>query len=171
MELPLQYPLEKPKKIRVVVEVSGKFLEQLEIGMIFEHLPERVITQEENARFCDITCNPQPLHLDADFAAASPYGQIIVNSLYTLGLLIGVSVEDTTLGTTLGNLGMEQTEFPHPVFIGDRLRFRTEVQAKRESRSKPDRGVVWLRHWASNQRNEIVCECVRKAMMVRKTPA
>ncbi|MCG8412893.1 MAG: MaoC family dehydratase [Pseudomonadales bacterium] len=135
--------------------------------MTFEHLPDQEISQEHNRQFCLMTRNPQPLHLDEEFAAASPYGQIIVNSLYTLGLLIGVSVEDTTLGTTLGNLGMEKTEFPNPVFIGDTLKFRTEVQEKRESRSKPDRGIVWFRHTAVNQRNELVCECIRKAMMLR----
>ena len=148
--------------------MSGKYLQQLEVGMVFDHLPERKISQQDNAMFCHLTHNPQPLHLDADYAAAGPYGQIIVNSLFTLGLLIGVSVQDTTLGTTLGNLGMEQTEFPNPVFIGDRLSFQTQVRAKRESRSRPDRGIVWFRHLATNQRKEIVCECIRKAMMLRQ---
>ena len=115
-----------------------------------------------------MTYNPQPLHFGEEFAAASEYGQIIINSLYTLGLVIGVSVEDTTLGTTLGNLGMEKTEFPNPVFIGDTLTVSTEVLEKRASKTKPDRGVVWFLHTAVNQRNELVCECVRKAMMLRQ---
>ncbi len=147
--------------------MAGKYFEQLEVGMTFEHGPERVINQEDNLVFCQMTSNPQPLHFDAEFAAASPYGQIIVNSLYTLGLLIGVSVEKTTLGTTLGNLGFEKTEFPNPVFIGDKLRFYTEIVDKRESKSKSDRGIVWFRHRAINQREELVCECLRKAMMLR----
>ena len=107
------------------------------------------------------------MHLDAQFAKQSQYGQILVNSLYTLGLVVGLSVADTTLGTTIGNLGMEQTEFPNPVFIGDTLSVSTEIVDKRESRTKPDRGIVWFKHLARNQRGEIVCECLRKGMMLK----
>ena len=149
--------------------MPGKYFEQLEVGSTFEHEPPRTIDQKDNLAFCEMTFNPQPLHFDEEFAAASPYGQIIVNSLYTLGLLVGVSVEETTLGTTLGNLGFEKTEFPNPVFIGDTLSFSTEVMDKRESQSKPDRGIVWFRHRAINQRDEVVCECLRKAMMLRSS--
>lgn len=151
------------------VPMAGKYFEQLEVGMKFEHGPARTIDQKDNLAFCQMTANPQPLHFNEEFAAASPYGQIIVNSLYTLGLLVGVSVEDTTLGTTLGNLGFDKTEFPNPVFIGDELRFSTEVIDKRESKTKPDRGIVWFRHQAINQREEVVCECLRKAMMLRSS--
>lgn len=149
--------------------MAGKYFEQLEVGMKFEHAPPHTMRQEENARFCEMTRNTQPLHLDEEFAAKSQYGRIIINSLYTLSLLIGSSVKDTTLGTTLGNLGMETTEFPNPVFIGDTLTFTTEVVKKRESRSKPDRGVVWFQHSAINQRDELVCQCLRKAMMLKQT--
>ena len=147
--------------------MTGKYFEQLEIGKIFSHEPVRTIEQKDNLAFCKMTFNPQPLHFDEDFAASSPYGQIIVNSIYTLGLLIGVSVDQTTLGTTLGNLGFEKTEFPNPVFVGDTLSFTSEVLEKKASNSKSDRGVVWFKHVAKNQRDEIVCECVRKAMMLR----
>lgn len=136
--------------------------------MAFDHLPHRTVTETDNLLFTTMTHNPQPLHLDAEFARKSPYGQILVNSCYTLSLVIGLSVGDTTLGTTLGNLGMEKIEFPNPVFIGDTLRVSTRIVDKRASQSKPDRGVVWFQHTGFNQRNEIVCECLRKGMMLRK---
>ena len=147
--------------------MSGKYFEELEVGALFQHQPARTITETDNLLFTALTHNPQPLHLDAEFAKQSQYGQILVNSLYTLGLVVGLSVADTTLGTTIGNLGMEQTEFPNPVFIGDTLSVSTEIVDKRESRTKPDRGIVWFRHLAPNQRGEIVCECLRKGMMLK----
>ncbi len=150
--------------------MSGKYFEELEVGMVFEHQPHRTITETDNLLFSTLTHNPQPLHLDAEFAGQSQHGEILVNSLFTLGLVVGLSVADTTLGTTIGNLGMEKTEFPNPVFIGDTLSVSTEITDKRESRTKPDRGIVWFRHLAMNQRGEVVCECLRKGMMLR-TPS
>jgi len=147
--------------------VSGKYFEELEVGMVFEHQPHRTITETDNLLFSALTHNPQPLHLDAEFASQSQRGQILVNSLFTLGLVVGLSVADTTLGTTIGNLGMEKTEFPNPVFLGDTLSVSTEIMGKRESRTKPDRGIVWFRHLALNQRGEVVCDCLRKGMMLR----
>jgi|TARA_E500000081_G_C6042118_1_gene309726 acyl dehydratase len=147
--------------------VSGKYFEELEVGMVFEHQPHRTITETDNLLFSALTHNPQPLHLDAEFASQSQHGQILVNSLFTLGLVVGLSVADTTLGTTIGNLGMEKTEFPNPVFLGDTLSVSTEIMDKRESRTKPDRGIVWFRHLALNQRGEVVCDCLRKGMMLR----
>ena len=135
--------------------------------MVFEHQPHRTITEIDNLLFSALTHNPQPLHLDAEFASRSQHGQILVNSLFTLGLVVGLSVADTTLGTTIGNLGMEKTEFPNPVFLGDTLSVSTEIMDKRESRTKPDRGIVWFRHLALNQRGEVVCDCLRKGMMLR----
>ncbi len=135
--------------------------------MVFEHQPHRTITETDNLLFSALTHNPQPLHLDAEFASQSQRGQILVNSLFTLGLVVGLSVADTTLGTTIGNLGMEKTEFPNPVFLGDTLSVSTEIMDKRESRTKPDRGIVWFRHLALNQRGEVVCDCLRKGMMLR----
>lgn len=148
--------------------MAGKYFEELEPGMEFQHLPHRTVTETDNLLFCAMTHNPQPLHLDAEFARQSQHGRILVNSLYTLGLAVGLSVADTTLGTTVGNLGMEQVEFPNPVFIGDTLRVTTRIMDKRPSQSKPDRGIVWFRHSAFNQRDELVCECRRKAMMLRR---
>lgn len=147
--------------------MAGKYFEELEIGAEFEHLPHRTITETDNLLFSTMTHNPQPLHIDAEFAKTTQYGQILVNSLFTLGLVIGLSVADTTLGTTIGNLGMEQTEFPNPVFIGDTIRVKTVIVKKRESKSKGDRGIVWFQHTALNQRDEVVCECLRKGMMLR----
>lgn len=149
--------------------MTGKYFEELQIGDVFEHLPHRTITETDNLLFSTMTHNPQPLHIDAEFAKTTQHGQIIVNSLFTLGLVIGLSVSDTTLGTTIGNLGMEKTEFPNPVFIGDTIRVQTRIADKRESVSKPDRGIVWFQHTAINQRDEIICECLRKGMMMRKT--
>ena len=148
--------------------MSGKYFEELEVGMEFKHLPHRTITETDNFLFTALTHNPQPLHLDAEFAKSTQHGQIIVNSLFTLGLVIGLSGGDTTLGTTIGNLGMEKTEFPNPVFIGDTVRVATKITEKRESKSKPDRGIVWFEHVGINQRDEIICECLRKGMMLKK---
>lgn len=149
--------------------MGGKYYEELEIGAVFQHLPHRTITETDNLLFSTMTHNPQPLHIDAEFAKNTQHGQILVNSLFTLGLVIGLSVGDTTLGTTIGNLGMEKTEFPNPVFIGDTLRVKTEIKEKRESKSKPDRGIVWFQHTAYNQRDELVCDCLRKGMMLKRS--
>ncbi len=149
-------------------KVAGKYFEEFAIDMLFEHLPHRTVTETDNLLFSTMTHNSQPLHLDAEFARKSAYGQILVNSCYTLSLVIGLSVAETTLGTTLGNLGMEKVEFPNPVFIGDTIRVQTRVVDKRESKSKPDRGIVWFQHTGRNQRGDVVCECLRKGMMLRK---
>ena len=148
--------------------MAGKFYEELDIGMEFHHEPSRTVTETDNLLFTALTLNPQPLHLDAEFAKDSIHGQILVNSIFTLGLVVGLSVGDTTLGTTLGNLGFDKTTFPNPVFIGDTITVSTKVIAKRESRTKPDRGIVTFEHQGINQRGEIVCVCERSAMMQRK---
>ena len=147
--------------------MTGKYFEELEVGMEFEHLPGRTVTETDNLLFSTLTLNPQPLHLDREFAASTEHGQILVNSIFTLGLVIGLSVGDTTLGTTLGNLGFDKTTFPNPVFLGDTIYSKTTVLDKRESRTKPDRGIVTFEHQGMNQRGEIVCSCIRDAMMMR----
>ena len=149
--------------------MAGKWFEELEVGAEFEHEPGRTVTETDNLLFSTLTLNLQPLHIDAQFAGETQFGQILVNSIFTLGYVVGVSVADTTLGTTLGNLGFEKTEFPNPVFVGDTLRARTRILDKRASRSKPDRGIVTFEHIGTNQRGEVVCTCVRKGMM-RKRP-
>ncbi len=148
--------------------MSGKYFEELEVGLTFEHEPGRTVTETDNLLFTALTQNPQPLHLDAEFARQSIHGRILVNSIFTLGLVVGLSVADTTLGTTLGNLGFDRTTFPHPVFIGDTVRVASKVTDRRASRTKPDRGIVTFEHTGTNQRGEIVCTCSRGAMMMRK---
>ncbi len=148
--------------------MGGKYFEELVVGDVFKHEPARTITETDNLLFTALTMNPQPLHLDAEFAGKAEFGQRLVNSIFTLGLAVGLSVGDTTLGTTVGNLGFEQVEFPKPVFIGDTLYSETEVVEKRDSRSRPQWGIVTFEHRASNQRGEIIMRCRRAAMMQRR---
>jgi acyl dehydratase len=148
--------------------MPGKYFEELNVGDTFTHQPARTVTETDNLLFTALTLNPQPLHLDAEFVRTTQHGRILVNSIFTLGLVVGLSVGDTTLGTTLGNLGFDKTTFPNPVFIGDTITSHTKVIAKRESASKQDRGVVTFEHQGINQRGEVVCSCVRGAMMLRR---
>ena len=148
--------------------MAGKYFEDLEVGAVFAHQPARTVTETDNLLFSTMTMNPQPLHVDAEFARDTQFGQRLVNSIFTLGLVVGLSVGETTLGTTIGNLGFEKVDFPGPVFIGDTIRSESEVLAKRESKSKPDRGIVTFEHRGVNQRGELVCRCVRLAMMMRR---
>lgn len=148
--------------------MPGKYFEELHIGDVFKHEITRTVTETDNLLFTTMTHNPQPLHLDAEFGKNSIHGSIIVNSMFTAALIVGISVGDTTLGTTLGNLGFEEMKFPNPVRIGDTLRVETEVINKRESKSKPDRGIVWFEHRGYNQRDELVAQMTRLAMMKRK---
>jgi acyl dehydratase len=150
--------------------MAGLYFEAFEIGRVFEHNIRRTVTEMDNMLFSSLTFNPQPLHIDHDFASKSEWGKPLVNSLFTLGLMIGISVSDTTLGTTVANLGMTDVVFPKPVFHGDTIRVSTEVMAKRESKSRGDAGIVEFLHKAINQRGEIVAQCRRQAFM-RKTPA
>ena len=150
--------------------MTGLYYEQFEIGMEFKHSLTRTVTESDNLLFCALTHNPQPLHLDEEFSKETEYGQRIVNSLFTLGLVIGVSVGDTTLGTTIGNLGMTDTRFANPVFHGDTIRSVTKVREKLVSKSRPNAGLVVFEHYGFNQRDEEVAFCVRTAFMMR-TPS
>lgn len=152
--------------------MAGKYFEELEVGLTFEHAPGRTVTETDNLLFSTMSMNPQPLHVDAEFAKQSQFGQILVNSMFTLAVVIGLSVGDTTLGTTVGNLGFDETRFPNPVFIGDTIYASTEVTAARASNSRPEWGIVTFEHRGTNQRGEIVCTCVRKGMMLKRpTPS
>ena len=150
--------------------MPGKYFEELNVGDRFAHQPSRTVTETDNLLFSTLTLNPQPLHLDAEFARESIHGQILVNSIFTLGLVVGLSVGDTTLGTTLGNLGFDKTVFPNPVFIGDTLTVSTRVVDKRESRSKPDRGIVRFAYTTRNDR-EIVATFKAIILVRRQTGA
>src|SRR5512145_1443427 len=151
--------------------MTGLYLEDFEAGRVFEHPIRRTVTEMDNTLFSCLTHNPQPLHIDHEFAAKTEWGRPLVNSLFTLGLMIGISVNDTTLGTTIANLGMTDVKFPKPVFHGDTLRVTTEVVGRRESRSRPDAGIVDFLHKAINQKGEVVAECRRQAMMRRRPKA
>ncbi len=150
--------------------MAGLYYEQFSPGQAFEHAWTRTLTEMDNVLFSSLTMNVQPLHLDAHFAAQTEFGKPLVNSLFTLGLLIGMTVNDTTLGTTVANLGMTDVNFPKPVFAGDTLHVRTRVLSVRESKSRPNAGIVEFEHIALNHRDEVVATCKRSALM-RKRPA
>lgn len=148
--------------------MAGLYFDEFEIGQVFDHAVRRSVTEMDNVLFSTLTLNTQPLHIDFDFAARSEFGKPLVNSLFTLGLMIGISVGDTTLGTTVGNLGMTDVRFPHPVFHGDTVRVRTTVLTKRESKSRPSQGIVEFKHQAFNQHDKEVASCVRQALMHKR---
>jgi acyl dehydratase len=145
--------------------MAGLYFEDFAEGQVFEHAPGRTVTEMDNVLFSALTMNPQPLHLDAEFAKGTEFKQRLVNSLFTLGLVIGISVGETTLGTTVANLGMSEVRFPKPVFHGDTLHARTIVRAKRMSRSRADAGIVEFEHQGVNQRGETVMTCRRTGLM------
>lgn len=150
--------------------MAGLYFEQFVVGQVFKHELTRTVTEMDNMLFSNMTMNPQPLHVDFDYASKAEFGKPLVNSLFTLGLVIGISVYETTLRTTIANLGMKDTQFPNPVFHGDTIRVETTVKSVRESKSRPNAGIVEFEHQAFNQRNELVCVCVRSAFM-RRRPA
>src|SRR5690606_13209592 len=150
--------------------MAGLYLEEFQVGRVFRHGLTKTVTESDNMLFSVMTLNPQPLHIDFDFASKTEWGKPLVNSLFTLGLMIGISVHDTTLGTTIANLGMTETSFPHPLFHGDTVRVETQVKSVRPSKSKPDRGIVEFEHRAYNQHDALVARTLRQAMM-RKRPA
>ena len=151
--------------------MPGLYFEEFEEGQVFEHAISRTVTEMDNVLFSTLTMNPQPLHLDEEFAKHTEFGQRLVNSLFILGLVSGITVPDTTQGTTLGNLGFEQVTFPKPVFHGDTIRVRTEIVSKRESKSRDDSGIVFFRHYGINQRDEIVCDAQRAGLMLKRSAA
>jgi len=151
--------------------VAGLYFEEFTVGQRFEHAVRRTVTETDNLLFSALTMNPAALHLDAEYARGTPFGERIVNSVFTLGLLTGLSVYDTTFGTTLGNLGWDEVRFPRPVLIGDTLRAVTSVLSKRESGSRADAGVVVFEHRAFNQRDEEVASCRRAALMLKRPSA
>ena len=151
--------------------MAGLYYEEFEIDQVFEHAITRTVTEMDNILFSALTHNPQPLHLDEEFAKGTEFGQRLVNSIFTLGLMIGVSVGDTTLGTTIANLGMTDVRVPKPVFHGDTLRATTTVKEKRTSKSRPNAGIVVFEHRAFNQRDEEVAYCIRSAFMRKRGAA
>jgi acyl dehydratase len=140
-------------------------------GLVIDHAVRRTITEADNVLFSVMTLNMAPLHLDAEYSKNTQFGQRLVNSLFVLGLVCGVPVPDTTLGTTIANLGFENITFPKPVFHGDTIRVRTEIVAARLSKSRTDSGIVTFRHLGINQRDEIVCNAIRNGLMLLRPTA
>jgi acyl dehydratase len=148
--------------------MAGRYFEAWAAGDTLTHDIRRTVTETDNLLMSALTHNPQPLHLDAEYAAGAEFGRIVVNGTFTFALMIGLSVADTTLGTLVANLGYDRVIMPNPVFIGDTLRAETEVTETRESRSRPTAGLVTFRHRLRNQRDQIVCECLRTALIQRR---
>lgn len=152
--------------------VRGRWFEELEVGVVINHALTRTITESDNVTFTTMTLNPAPIHLDAHYAATeTEFGRPLVNSLLTLGLVVGISVHETTHGTTVANLGFEEVSFPAPLFPGDTIHAETEVLAARASNSRPEAGIVTFEHRAFDQDDTLVCRAVRQALMRRRPPS
>ena len=148
--------------------MAGLWFEEFTVGQEFQHEIRRTVTEADNMWFSNATYNPAAIHIDAEYCKGTEFGQPLVNSIFTLGLVIGLSVQDTTLGTTVANLGMTDVRFAHPVFAGDTIRSRTTVLEIRPSKSRANAGIVSFLHQGFNQRGEEVCSCKRQALMLRK---
>ena len=149
--------------------MAGLYFEDFEPGMVIEHVNRRTVTETDNVLFSTMTLNLAPLHLDAEYSAKSIHGQRLVNSLFILGLICGITVPETTQGTTLGNLGFSEIKFPAPVFHGDTIHVETEIVDKRASKSRTDSGIVFFRHKGLNQRNELVADVYRTGLMMTRS--
>ncbi len=147
--------------------MAGLYFDQFSVGQTFDHEIRRTVTDMDNILFSSLTYNPAAIHIDHAYAATTEFGKPLMNSIFTLGLVIGLSVQDTTLGTTIANLGMNETTFPKPVFAGDTIRARTTVIELRDSKSRPTQGIVTFEHLGLNQKDEIVCRTLRGALMMR----
>ena len=148
--------------------MAGLWFDEFEIEHVFQHEIKRTVLESDNMWFSNATCNPAAIHIDAEYCKGTEFGKPLMNSIFTLGLIIGLSVQDTTLGTTVANLGMTDVVFPFPVFAGDTLRSQTTVLEKRESKSRPNAGIVTFLHQGFNQRGEEVMRCRRLALMLKK---
>ena len=148
--------------------MPGLWFDELSVGQVFRHAIRRTVTEADNVLFSAMTHNPAQLHLDEEYMRGTEFGQRIVNSAFTLGLMVGISVGDTTLGTAVANLGWDEVRFPKPVFHGDTIHVETEVLELKDSKSRPDQGIVTFMHRAYNQRNELVASCKRTGLQRRK---
>jgi acyl dehydratase len=148
--------------------MTGLYFDEFSEGQIFRHEVRRTVLDMDNMLYSSLTYNPAAIHIDHAYCETTEFGKPLMNSMFTLGLVIGLSVQDTTFGTTIGNLGMTETTFPRPVFAGDTIRSETKVLALRESKSRPTQGIVTFEHLGYNQRDEVVCRTVRNALMMKK---
>src|SRR5690554_2099144 len=146
--------------------MAGRYFEQLNVDDVFEHEVRKTVTESDNSWFCAATYNPAQIHIDADYCTKTEFGRPLVNSIFTLGLVVGVSVQDTTLGTTIANLGFSDITFPNPVFTGDTINSVTTVVETRKSKSRKNAGIVTFMHEGFNQKGEVVCRCMRQAPMI-----
>ena len=150
--------------------MAGKWFDELEVGQVFKHALRRTLTETDNLMFSAMTHNPAQLHLDAEYCKnETEFGERLINSYFTLGLMVGISVGDTTLGTAVANLGTDEVRFPKPLFVGDTVRVETEIIGLRESKSRPDQGIVTFAHRTFNQKDELVASCKRTGLQ-RKSP-
>jgi len=148
--------------------MAGLWFDELEVGQVFDHAIRRTVTETDNLLVSTLTHNPAQLHLDTEYMKGTEFGQVLVNSTFVLGLMVGVSVGDTTLGTAVANLGWDEVRFPLPVFVGDTLRIESEVLELRQSQSRPDQGIVTFAHRAYNQRGELVAHCRRTGLQKKR---
>jgi acyl dehydratase len=148
--------------------MAGKWFEELPVGFTVDHFTRRTVTETDNVLFTTMTMNPAPMHLDADYASRSEFGQPLVNSMFTVALVVGLSVPELTQGTIVAQLGLTDVKFPAPVFHGDTIRVTTEVVEARESKSRPEAGIVVFEHRAYNQRDQLVCQARRTGLMHRR---
>lgn len=148
--------------------MAGLWYEEFEVGRLFRHEIRKTVLEYENSLFSSLTYNPASIHIDHAYAATTEFGRPLMNSIFTLGLVIGLSIQDTTLGTTVANLGMHETTFPKPVFSGDTIRCETTVLEMRKSKSRPSQGIVTMQHIGLNQRDEVVCRTSRSALMLKR---
>ena len=149
--------------------MPGRYYDEWVVGDRIVHILRRTVTETDNLLMSTLTHNPQPLHLDIEYAAGTEFGRIVVNGTFTFALMVGISVGDTTLGTLVANLGYDKLVMPKPVFIGDTLRATSEVVELRDSKSRPNAGLVTWKHRMHNQRDEVVCECLRTALLLRRS--
>lgn len=149
--------------------MAGKWFDEFALEQRFEHEIRRTVTEADNMWFSNATCNPAAIHIDAEYCKTTEFGKPLMNSVFTLGLVIGLSVQETTLGTTVANLGMTDVRFPNPVFAGDTIHSCTTVVGKRESKSRPNAGIVTFLHQGFNQNGQEVAACTRQALMLKKT--
>jgi len=147
--------------------MGGFYFEHFEVGQVFAHTIRRTVTETDNVLFSTLTHNPAPLHIDQEYMRTqSEFGRVLVNSFFTLGLIVGISINDTTLGTTVANLGMEDVRFPNPLFVGDTVHVETQVHALRLSRSRPGNGILTLDHRGFNQHDVLIASCRRNVLML-----
>lgn len=165
MTTPADAPSPNPETEPTVITQRGLWFDEMEVGAVYRHAPGRTITEADNTWFTAVTMNTQALHLDAAFAAGEPFGERLVNSMFTLATLVGLSVSQLTQGTIVGNLGFSEVSFPKPVFHGDTLYAETTILDKRLSRSRPGEGIVTLEHRGYNQHGDLVAKAVRKTMV------